>query len=321
MNEPLVSVVMPTYHSEKHLKESIDSIINQTYQNYEFIIVADEPNRTEENIIFDSMERFPMLFPILHRERKGLIQSLNEGFAIARGKYIARMDADDICYLERLEKQVDYMESHPDVGICGTCVIHEWNGIREKTIYPTNNTSIIAMMMMLGCSIVHPSAMIRSDFIRTIPGPYAGKFQYAEDYYLWTRCIGKTKFHNLKDVLLTYRSDGSNICAVNKDKQEGELTQLKEFAANAVGLPAQKDMTLDEWLHELYITNSHNHKLPVTSFNRILAETWYNECLKKACNGLMAWELFWSSPLSRYIPMPFVRRMKFAGACAMRVKL
>jgi glycosyltransferase involved in cell wall biosynthesis len=322
MTEPLVSVVMPTYHSEKHLDRAIASIINQTYQNYEFIIVADEPSAEERDIIYSFYSRYSHIIFIVNKERIGLVASLNKGFALARGKYIARMDADDISYPTRLEKQVAYMESHHEVGVCGACVIHEWNGISEKTIYPTNNASIIAMMMMLGCSIVHPAAIIRTDFIRTIPGPYAGKFQYAEDYYLWTRCIGKTIFHNLEDVLLVYRSDGSNICAVNKSKQADELEQLKTMAAEAVGLPAQKDKSLDKWLHELVIENNHSHRLPVDSFNRILAERWYNECLLLASSrGLGAWELFWASRLSHYIPMPFYRQMKFLVACLMRMKL
>jgi glycosyltransferase involved in cell wall biosynthesis len=321
MKPPLVSVVMPTYHSERHLEEAIDSIRNQTYKNIEFIIVSDEPTTKEIQILDYMMLTDNRVRVIYHWKRAGLITSLNKGFEVAKGKYIARMDADDISYPKRIEKQIEYMELHPEVGVCGTCTIHEWNGISEKVFCPTNNASIIAMMMMLGCSICHPSVMIRTDFIRTIPGPYAGKFQYAEDYYLWVRCIGKTTFHNLEDTLLVYRSDGTNICSVNKSKQESELLQLKEMTADTIGLPTQKNKSLDEWLHELVIENQHSHKLPLESFNRIVAERWYNECLLITYKGLFAWDLFWASPLSEYIPMPIVRKAKFLGACLLRVRL
>lgn len=317
---PLVTVVLPTFHSGGTLADALASLRDQTYRNIDIIIVADEPTPRELEIIRDHSDRHLRTVMIQHPTRKGLVASLNEAFALASGKYIARMDADDISYPDRIRKQVEFMEANPDVGVCGTSVIHEWNGISEYTLYPTNNASIIAMMMMLGCSIVHPSAMIRTDFIRTIPGPYRDTFKYAEDYDLWIRCIGLTKFHNLEEALLMYRSDGTNICSENKAAQDKQIDTLRALAAIAAGFPLRGNLSLDEYLHRLHEVNYERAIIPRDSFNRILGETWYNICLLKANRGFVAWYLFWDSPISQYMPLSYFRKIKFLAACLIRKK-
>lgn len=314
---PLVTVVLPTYHSVGTLAEALDSIARQTYRNIDIIIVADEPTPRELSIIREHSDRHLRTTLIQHQERQGLPASLNEGFALAQGTYIARMDADDISYPDRIRQQVEYMEAHPDVGVCGTNIIHEWNGVSERGMVSTDNAGIIATMIMLGCPIIHPTAMIRTSFIRTIPGPYTERFQFAEDYDLWIRCIGKTQFHNLDQVLLCYRSDGTNVCAANKAEQAIQLAELRALAATTAGFPPQGDLCLDEYLHRLYEANR-GSRIPADSFNRILGERWYNSCLMKANRGIVAWYIFWDSPLSRYMPLTIIRKIKFIGACLIR---
>lgn len=313
--QPLVSIVLPTYHSVGTIADALASLRRQTYRNIDIIIIADEPTKRELEIIQDHSDQHLRTTLVRHDKRKGLPASLNEGFALASGKYIARMDADDISYPQRIERQVEFMEANPDVGVCGSAVIHEWNGVSEYTLYPTNNASIIAMMMMLGCSIVHPVAIIRTEFIRTIPGPYRDTFKYAEDYDLWIRCIGLTKFHNLEEALLVYRSDGSNVSIVNKAAQDKQIDELRALTAIAAGFPPQNDLSLDEYLHRLHEANHEKTNLPRDSFNRILGETWYNNCLLKSYRGFVAWYIFWDSPLSQYMPLSYFRKIKFLAAC------
>ena len=120
MNNPLVSVVLSVYNAEKHIVEAIESILTQSYKNFEFIIIDDGSTDGSLEIIKSYDDERIIL---ISRENKGLIASLNEGIEQAKGKYIARMDADDISLSSRFEEQVTFMEMHEEVGICGTTII------------------------------------------------------------------------------------------------------------------------------------------------------------------------------------------------------
>lgn len=325
MRAPLVSWVLPVYHSKpEQLDECLDSIMRQTYPHWELIIVMDEPTEAEKEIVntYRKKDFCPPFIVIENPKRIGLTGSLNAGVKTAGGKYIARMDADDISYPDRLSKQVEYMESHPEVGICGTAVRRIYDGASQNVTYPVNHSSILAMMMLWGCALVHPSVIMRTDFIKQFPGPYDDEvFNFAEDFCLWIKCIGKTRFHNLEETLLVYRSDGTNICAVNRKEQEAQIAELRGKTADAVGLPRQGDRSLILWLHHLFTENSYHERIPKKSFNRILAEVFYNECLHNAAeDGMDTWSYFYGSPLSAHIPMPLPRAIKFVLVCILRKK-
>jgi len=114
-----VSIVMSVYNAQKYLDEAIESILNQTYSNFEFIIINDGSTDKSLEIIENYAKKDSRII-VINRENKGLIYSLNEGIRKANGKYIARMDADDISLPQRLEKQVEFMEKNKNIGICGT---------------------------------------------------------------------------------------------------------------------------------------------------------------------------------------------------------
>ena len=322
MANPLIYVVMPVYHSNPvYLREAIDSILNQTFRDFEFLIICDEPTYEEIQLLSEYKKRDARIFIFYQPARQGLISSLNRGMAFSKGKYIARMDADDISYPYRLQKQFEYMEAHPEVGVCGTGVKHITPLKTDNYLNPSTNAGILACMMLDGCPMVHPSVMMRTEFIKNIKGPYQPGFSYAEDYYLWIRCMGVTTFHNMDEILLVYRSDGNNICARYHSKQQEELKELRELAASYLGFPKQGDKCRAEYLHELFEFNTTHHKLSERSFNRILSEVWYNDCLINAHKGLRTWFDFWSSQLSMPISLSAVRKMKFFGACLLRKKL
>ena len=121
MTKPMVSVVMPVYNGSKYLKEAIDSILNQTFTNFELIIINDGSTDNSEDIIFSYQDR--RIYYLKNEHNKGICITLNRGLDNARGKYIARMDCDDISMPQRLAKQVNYLERHRDVGALGTDII------------------------------------------------------------------------------------------------------------------------------------------------------------------------------------------------------
>ena len=119
LKKDLISVVMSNYNTPiNYLKESIDSVLNQTYSNFEFIIIDD--GSTDDSLKFIKSYDDPRIKLIVNEENIGLTKSLNKGLKAAQGEFIARMDSDDICYPERFEKQIEYMRKHPDTTVCGT---------------------------------------------------------------------------------------------------------------------------------------------------------------------------------------------------------
>lgn len=202
---------MPVYNGEKYLKESIESILNQTYDNFEFLIIDDGSADSSLDII-NNYAKIDNRIIIVSRENKGLVYSLNEGIKMAKGKYIARMDSDDICFNNRFEEQTKFLEINKDVHILGTKVFTiDENGLHKDTeIEERYGISIDKKKDLLGLFlkeniICHPSVMMRKSFIKNIDG-YREIYKCAEDYDLWLRSISLGyKIENINKCLLKYR--------------------------------------------------------------------------------------------------------------------
>ena len=201
---PLVSVVMSVYNGEKYLREAIDSILNQTFKDFEFIIIND--GSTDDTLKIIKSYKDPRIM-LTSRENKGLVASLNEGIERARGKYIARMDADDISVSERLQLQVEYLESNPCVGLVGSQVaLVGGNGkiINPLISRPVDNKDI-RLLLGYGTVITHVAVLFKKELIGKVGG-YDEKYYLAEDHDLWCRMAEVTKVHSLPRVLVYIRT-------------------------------------------------------------------------------------------------------------------
>ena len=188
---PVVSVVMAVFNGERYLKEAIESILNQTFS--EFIIVNDAS--TDHSLEIVSSFHDSRIHVISNESNQGLANSLNRAFDAAKGEFIARMDADDISRPYRLEKQVKYLQSHPDVDVCGSWV--KTFGHKEMLwAYPSEHEEI-RCMMLFNCPVAHPTVMIRNN------GPKSANIRYeidrrrVEDYELWYRL---SKSHRIENI-------------------------------------------------------------------------------------------------------------------------
>jgi len=202
-------VVMSVYNGEKYLKSAVESILNQSFKDFEFIIVDD--GSTDESLnILKSFQSHDSRIKIISRENKGLVFSLNEGINLAQGEYIARMDADDISKISRLEKQFKYMKENSLV-ICGTWAegIDEVGNKIKDMNYPPSEKKI-KIFSLLHNPFIHPSVMFRKDIFEKVGG-YRKFFKHIEDYELWTRIVFKYKTGNIPEALLEYRFHGSQI--------------------------------------------------------------------------------------------------------------
>ncbi len=203
-DKPLVSVVIPCYNAEKYVEMAIRSIMNQTYTNLEILII-DDCSKDSTYEILENLAKYDKRI-ILEKNEQNLkiVKTLNKLVLKANGKYIARMDADDISAPNRIEKQVNFLESNKDYGICGT---NAWridcnNRMIGKSLLPTEDNEI-KIVSDFFCVFYHPSVMIRSELYKK--NLYREEYLYAEDMELWQRLLKVTKGKNLKEKLFYYR--------------------------------------------------------------------------------------------------------------------
>jgi len=202
VSRPLVSVILPVYNAEAYIVESIESMLNQTYENIELILINDGSTDSSLEIMQSYNDA---RIEIISRENRGLIASLNEGIKKAKGKYIARMDADDISLSQRLQKQVVFMENSPEIGICGTAVIMFGEGIQEKVWRLSLEDECIKTELLFSSALAHPTVMMKKVLIDEYQLFYDAGFKHAEDFELWTRFAEHSSLANLPEPLLKYR--------------------------------------------------------------------------------------------------------------------
>jgi glycosyltransferase involved in cell wall biosynthesis len=206
---PKISVVMSVYNGGKYLKLAVESILNQSFKDFEFIIIND--GSTDKSLdLLKSFQKQDERIKIISRENKGLISSLNEGIKLAQGEYITRMDADDISKTTRLEKQLKYMEEN-NLMVCGAWAqgIDELGNKIKDMNYPPSEKKIKSSSLLHN-PFIHPSVMFRKDVFKKAGG-YKKFFKHIEDYELWTRIVFKYKTGNIPEALLEYRLHNDQI--------------------------------------------------------------------------------------------------------------
>lgn len=202
---PLVSVVMAAYNSERFIGEAIESILDQSYDNFELIIVNDCSKDNTWNIIksYSKTDRRIKIFQ--NKKNLGGCKTLNKGMLLGKGKYLAVMDNDDISYSRRLEKQVNLLEKNPKIGIVGGGIeiIDENGTIQSKRKYHLKDSEIRKHLFHFS-PFAHPLIMVRRSVLEQV-GYHDCEYAPADDYELYFR-IGKvSKFANIKDVIFKYR--------------------------------------------------------------------------------------------------------------------
>lgn len=226
MKDPALSVVMTIYDGERYLYEAIQSILDQSYQDFEIIIVSEHGTSTAS---LETISRFsdPRIVHLHNYERIGLVRSLNRGLSAARGKYIARMDGDDVCEKDRFERQKAFLEKHHEVGGVGTAITFiDGKGRAIITSRYPDRPKVVRWEMFFRSAIANPSVMFRSDILKKV-GVYNEAVTLAEDYDLWLRVLTVSELANIPDALLRYRIHGSNISSV----REAETSSIADRLA------------------------------------------------------------------------------------------
>lgn len=235
---PLVTVLMPVYNAAPYLEQAIRSILEQTFEDFEFLIINDGSKDASGEII-QSFKDKRIVF-INHEKNSGIVVTLNEGLTAARGKYIARMDNDDISLPRRFEEQIAFMESHPEVGVCGTAFAAFGS---NETVYkmPVNDPEIRAFMLMHN-PIGHPTVMMRTSVVREYGIAYRESDTPAEDYRMWYDLSKVTQLHNLPDTHLYYRTHASQMSSSMNGLQKEKVNKVRVLQLIDNGF----DLTVDE---------------------------------------------------------------------------
>ncbi len=223
---PAISVIMPVYNCSNYIYNSVLSILNQTFSDFELIIIDDCSTDNTVDIIKKIVDHRIKL--IEKPQNTGYTKSLNLALNIATGKYIARMDGDDISYSNRLEKQYHFMESNPDVVLCGGGyeVINS-----NKTFNPYHSHDDLLFDLINHCPFAHPTIMIRSEVLKKFQINYDPNFEPAEDYEMWTRLSGYGKISNIPEKLIQYRIHEKQTTNL-RSLQQSEIA--KKIALNHV---------------------------------------------------------------------------------------
>lgn len=211
-----VSVVMPVYNSQDFLPEATESILSQTFRDFEFIIVDDCSTDNSAAIALDYQKRDARIRIYHHEQNIGIVGARNTGLELAQGKYIAWMDSDDVSIPERIEKQFLFMESHPEVGITSAnAIMIDGKGNFLSDIQMPQTHILITWAFCFYDPIINPAVMANRELCIQAGGYRdlaKGKTEYfPEDYDLWIRLSNQTRFHNFSETLLKLRKHGKNI--------------------------------------------------------------------------------------------------------------
>jgi len=220
--QPKITVLMPVYNGENYVREAMESILNQTYQYFEFLIIDDGSTDKSVEIIESFIDERIRL--VKNGQNIGLIATLNKGLDLASGKYVARMDCDDVSLPERLKHQVDFMEKNSKIGICGTWF--RFIPTNEIIKYPTKHEDII-LKLLTGNALAHPTVIMRTSILRENILYYDMNFSHAEDYEFWVRLAKIVKIANIPEVLLNYRMHDNQISVVYNKNQSEVVANIK----------------------------------------------------------------------------------------------
>ncbi|MBN2790216.1 MAG: glycosyltransferase [Candidatus Delongbacteria bacterium] len=336
-NTPQISVIMSVYNSELYLKESVDSILNQSFSDFEFIITDDCSSDTSLIILEDYAKQDDRIVLLKNLENIGLTKNLNKMLDIVKGKYIARMDSDDISKPERFLKQYSFMEDNSDVGVLGTN-IQFFGKYNELTELPLSHDEIKVELLFRDV-IMHPTVFMRKSVLDEHKFRYNEEFQISQDYELWSRMVKYTKFANLTEPLLKYRFLSSNITnSTTKDYRKTFLKRIFLAQLEVLGLkPDESEITthinlstnkiLDKfedlklilaWINNLIKANDDNKIYQHNIFKNIISKYWFSVCTNSTKFGLKTKDIYSEFIYSQKFNPGFVLKLKFLLKCSIK---
>lgn len=303
MNNVPITVLMPIYNAGSYIKEAINSILTQTFNHFEFLIIDD--GSTDKSIETIRQYNDPRIHLLINRSNLGLVNTLNIGLQEACGKYIARMDQDDYAEPMRLERQINFLDQHKDIGVLGTTsYIMSEEGKIIKINPSLLNDMELKLQLLYQTPFAHGSVMIRRDILSFLHSPFYSRKTggNAEDYDFWSRLAPITKFANLPEPLYGWRDNPTGMSNSQSQKQATYVRQISQAYMNST---YGKNLLLEFSLPKIIYANElmHIHSMPFVCkrkdsytylLYRISLMAW-SKSLKKQSASLFA-KAFFDNP-------------------------
>lgn len=308
---------MPVHNGAPHLAEAIQSIIHQTLQDFEFLIINDAS--TDESVALIKNFADPRIRLISSPNRLKLSGALNLGLDNARGRLIARMDADDISLPHRLELQARFMEQHPEIGLCGTWIRY-FGGTSHSVLKRPLSHNEIKAFTLIDTPFAHPTVMMRRDMMERHQLRFDGEFFPTEDFELWTRALQYLPSANMPQVLLRYRVHGQSLTGADWSNMDEQAIRVVKSQLHTLGITPHQDelrfhrqlvmgrldMTAElldhaeQWLTGLVEANNTNRIFDTAALTSVLGEVWSRACMHSAKLGFWVANRYQSSSLGAH---------------------
>lgn len=324
---------MPIFNAEAFVAAAVESILGQTFRDFEFLIIDD--GSTDGSIEIVDGYADSRIRVIRNEHQIGLIRTLNLGLSLARGECVARMDADDISLPERLERQVRFMEANPDVGACGTWVATMGDREGEIWEYP-ESAGEIRCRLLFDSALAHPSVCMRRQEFARHGLQFDETYPLAEDYQLWRAASDVFPLANIGEVLVRYRIHAQSASQRCAQQQEATVRRIHEESLGRLGLtpseeerfvhrwvatgrPAGEALDLREvgaWLEKLLRANANCGVYPRDGFERMLGVFWLAAAYRAVDCGRLEPARFLRSPLCRRVG--FDRKIRWVAHAVKR---
>lgn len=246
---PIVSVVMTVYNTERYVAEAVESVLSQSFRDFEFIVIDDGSTDRSTAMLNDFAKRDARL-RLVSRPNTGIVAAANEGIGMARGRYLARMDSDDVCLPHRFETQVKYLDEHPECVLVGSrvAVVDPYGSPVFDSGQKLTHEEIDAELLSSGggWAVVQPSAMMRTEAVRRV-GAYRGRHNVSEDQDLFLRLAEVGRVANLPEPLLLYRRHYKSVMHTQWRQRQEVKERIVREAYERRGLPMPADWRFDDW--------------------------------------------------------------------------
>lgn len=345
MSKPLVSVLIPCYNVEDYVVESVTSIIDQTYSDLEIIVINDCSSDNTLDRLQELANRDSRIKIYSNETNLKLIKTLNKGIELCNGTYIARMDADDISFPTRIEKQVSFLEQNLDYDVVSTMFYTFRTGRSKYNLYKNPKTyDELQAYLLFRSGICHPAVMIRKTLFSELGLRFEEKYLHVEDYALWSKALYCTKLANIDEPLLYYRVHEHQVSTLNEKKQIDNKKEVFKIHCEKLGLSSDaKDLdvyasvaecvpsefTLDylerceEFINTLLINNRSQQFCSPEYLERILSLHWIRICansqlglkaLNKCFNSSLYNKKYYSKRDILILYIKCIFKMKYKGS-------
>ena len=308
---------MPVFNARQYVRQAVESILEQTFVDFDFLILDDGSTDDSREIISGIDDKRIRL--IKNEQNLGIAKTLNKGLSLARGEFVARMDADDIADSERLSKQYDFLIKNPRIGVCGSWV---WNFNDQKKFllrYPVGQDCVRSFFLFANpCS--HPSVMMRSEMIRQYGLQYNPAYKAAQDYDLWRRCTDFFEIDNIPEPLVSWRRNEQGMTWGNsKISNEKTMEILREMLGeigchpseqqlcfhreigNGSGMRSHQELIdVTKWLSYLLALNKKQGHYSHEGLLKAVGFVWFRVCLNSSGMGLAVLRRYYTSSFRKW---------------------